>query len=73
VIYTVDLELPVTVEVVLAVCGARGGPWTAPEPDAVELRVTLGALEITAALPADVLATLEDDALERLRRAADEP
>jgi hypothetical protein len=71
--YTLDLEVPVTVEVVHAERGSRGGPWEEPEPDSVELRVTLGTLDITAALPPDVLAGLEGDALERLRRAADEP
>ena len=71
--YTLELDLPVTVEVIDAGRGTRGGPWEAPEPGWVELRVCLGALEITAALPRDVLEGLEGDALERLEAAAAEP
>jgi hypothetical protein len=71
--YVTALELEVAVEVLDATRGAPGSPWTAPEPDAVTVAVWLGALEITDALPAEVLADLELDALERLRRVADEP
>lgn len=71
--YTLELELALTVEVVNAERGSRGGRWEAPEPESVELRVCVGELDITAALPADVLAILEDDALERLRPEVDEP
>ena len=71
--YTVELDLALTVEVLEAVRGAGAGPWAPPEPDWVGLCVRLGALDVTEALPVDVLETLHDDALERLRRAADEP
>lgn len=71
--YTLELDLPVTVEVIDAGRGTRGGPWEAPEPGWVELRVALGALDITAALPRDVLESLEGDARERLEAAAAEP
>jgi hypothetical protein len=71
--YTVELELALTVEVLNAERGSRGGQWTEPEPDSVELRVCLGALDVTAALPADARAVLEDDARERLFDAALDP
>ena len=71
--YTIDLDLAVTVEATRAVRGARGGRWEAPEPDEVELRVYLGPLEITDALPADTRAALEDDAFVRLSTAVLEP
>ena len=71
--YTVDVELPLTVEILDAARGAAPTRETPPEPDWVAVRVTLGALEVTDHVPPEVLATLEDDALERLRRAADEP
>ena len=71
--YTLELELLVTVEVVDAGRGTRGGAWEAPEPGWVELRVSLGALDITAALPRDVLERLESDAVDRLEAAGDEP
>jgi hypothetical protein len=71
--YTVELEVALTVEVLHAERGSRGGRWHAPEPDSVELRVSLGELDVTQALPADVLAGLEDDARERLETAAGEP
>jgi hypothetical protein len=71
--YTVELELALTVKVLHAERGSRGGRWHAPEPDTVELRVRVGDLDVTQALPADVLAALEDDALERLRPEVDEP
>jgi hypothetical protein len=53
--------------------GAEATRDTPAEPDEIELCVRLGALDITEALPLDVIAYLELDALERLRRAADEP
>jgi hypothetical protein len=71
--YTLELDLELTVEVLDVARGAAATRDTPPEPDWIELRVTLGTLEVTASLPPDVLANLEDDALERLRRAADEP
>ena len=71
--YTLEFELPLTVEVLEAVCGADATRDTPAEPDEVELCVRLGPLEITDALPLDVLAYLELDALERLRAATDEP
>ena len=64
--YTVELDLAVTVEVIRATRGVSGSRWTEPEPDDVELCVRLGALDVTTALPADVLKDLEGDALERL-------
>ena len=71
--YPVELDLAVTVEVLDAARGAPVTRDTPPEPDWIALRVRLGTLDVTEALPPDVLANLEDDALERLRRAADEP
>jgi hypothetical protein len=71
--YTLEIDLALTVEVLEAVRGAEATRDTPAEPDEVELCVRLGSLEITDALPLDVLAYLELDALERLRRAADEP
>jgi hypothetical protein len=70
--YTVELELPLTVEVLECSRGARATRETPGEPDAVALSVRLGALEVTGHLPPDVLATLEDDALERLEADAAE-
>jgi len=69
--YTVELDLEVTVEILSAEPGCRGGGWDPPEPASVELRVSLGTLDITAALPADDLDALEVDALERLADAAE--
>ena len=71
--YTVELELPLTVDVMDSMHGVEATRETPPEPDWVCLSVKLGPLDVTEALPADILANLEDDALERLRRAADEP
>jgi len=71
--YTVEVELPLTVTVLDAAKGAPATRETPPEPDSVDVSVHLGALDLTGFLPPDVLANLEDDALERLRRAADEP
>ena len=71
--YPVEVELKLTVEVIDAGRGTRGGRWEAPEPGWVELRVCLGALDITAALPRDVLEGLEGDARERLEAARAEP
>ena len=71
--YTTTLELEVCVEVVEAVRGNPGGRWTPPEPDEIALRVTLGALDLTDALPPEVLADLELDAFDRLHAAADAP
>ena len=71
--YTVELEVPLTVVVVECERGAAGTRETPPEPDFIALSVWLGALNVTEYMPPDVVANLEDDALERLRRAADEP
>jgi hypothetical protein len=71
--YTLEIDLALTVEVLEAVRGAEATRDTPAEPDEIELCVRLGALDITEALPLDVVAYLELDALERLRRAADEP
>ena len=71
--YTVELELPLRITVCDALHGVEATRDTPAEPDWIELVVQLGALDVTEALPPEVLATLEDDALERLRRAADEP
>jgi len=71
--YTVEVELPLTVEVYDAIRGAEVTRDTPPDPDWVALAVRLGPLDVTEVLPPEVLANLEDDALERLRRAADEP
>lgn len=71
--YTVELELPLTVEIYDAARGLEATREAPPEPDWVALAVRLGPLDVTEALPPDILANLEDDALERLRRAAAEP
>ena len=71
--YTTAVELELAVEVLDATRGAPGARWTPPEPDEVTVRVTLGALDLTDALPAEVLADLELDALDRLHAAADAP
>jgi hypothetical protein len=73
VIYTTEVELAVTVEVLDAARGTAATRATPPEPDYIALCVRLGPLEVTEALPVEVLAGLEEDALERLRAAADEP
>ena len=72
-IYTTEVELAVTVEVLDAARGTAATRATPPEPDYIALCVRLGPLEVTEALPVEVLAGLEEDALERLRAAADEP
>ena len=71
--YTVEVELPLDVEIYDAARGAPVTRETPPEADWVALCVRLGPLDVTEVLPPEVLANLEDDALERLRRAADEP
>jgi hypothetical protein len=73
VIYTTEVELAVTVEVVEATRGSSGSGWVPPEPDEVAVRVTLGALDLTDALPPDVLADLELEALDRLRAESGAP
>lgn len=70
-IYQTDVELELTVEVVSAERPSRGGEYEPPTPASVELRVVLGTLDITAAIPGDVLEALEADALERLAEAAE--
>ena len=71
--YTTEVELAVAVEILDATRGVPATRGAPPEPDFVALCVRLGALEITDALPLEVLAELELDALERLRRLVDEP
>lgn len=71
--YMAEVELEVMVEVLEAVRGAPATRHTPPEPDEVTVCVRLGTLEITDALPVEVLAALEADALERLRAVGDEP
>jgi hypothetical protein len=70
--YTTEVELVLAVEVRDAARGAAATRATPPEPDWIELLVRLGPLDVTGALPPEVLAGLEEDALERLRAAADE-
>ena len=65
--YTLEVELPLTVEILECSRGVGSTRDTPPEPDFVALSVRLGALELTGHLPPDVLANLEDDALQRLR------
>jgi hypothetical protein len=70
--FTSEVTTPVTVEVLGYTAAIRGRyddrpeRCTPAEPDAVELVVTLGGVDVTAALPADVLEALEAEALERL-------
>jgi hypothetical protein len=71
--YTTAVELELAVEILDAVGGRAGSLWAPPEPAAADVAVYLGGLEITGALPPDVLAALELDALERLEAAAAEP
>jgi hypothetical protein len=71
--YTTEVELALAVEILDVARGAAATRATPPEPDYVALCVRLGPLEVTDALPVEVLAGLEEDALERLRAAADEP
>ena len=72
-LYRTTVELEVAVEVLDAVRGGPVGRWTPPEPDEIALRVTLGALDLTDALPAEVLADLELDALDRLHAESGAP
>lgn len=71
--YTTTLELEVAVEVLEAVRGTPAGRWTPPEPDEATVRVTLGPLDVTDALPPETLADLELDALDRLRAESGAP
>ena len=70
--FTTDVELEVTVDVLSAHRGTPArvtGPpdtWEPADPPEVDLAVSLGTLEITGALPADVLEALTAEALERL-------
>jgi hypothetical protein len=67
-----EITAPVTVEVLDATRETRGRFGDAPERcypsegDSVELAVRLGGVDITAALPADVLEGLASEALDRL-------
>ncbi len=67
-----EITAPVTVEVLEATRGYAGRYGDAPERcypsegDSVELAVRLGGIDITAALPADVLEALTAEALELL-------
>jgi hypothetical protein len=75
--YTTEVTLDVEVEILSATRGTAGRYGDRPERcypaegDAVELCVRLGTLDLTAALPPDVLEALAEDALERLQDAAD--
>jgi hypothetical protein len=77
--FTTECEVELTVEVLDATRGARAhttGPpdgWLPGEGDSVDLVVRLGDVDVTGALPADVLEELAADALERLEALADEP
>lgn len=71
--YTTEVELLLDVEVLDATRGRSGTLWTPPEPTEVELCVWLGDLDVTGALPADVLEALRAEALERLEEAAAAP
>ena len=70
--FTSEVTAPVTVEVLSCTAATRGRYDDRPErstpaePEAVELAVRLGGVDVTAALPADVLEALRDEALERL-------
>lgn len=67
-----EITAPVTVEVLEATRGGAGRYDDAPERsypsegDSVALLVTLGGVDITAALSADVLEALASEALEQL-------
>jgi len=71
--YTTEVELELAVEILDAVRGRSGSLWSPPEAAAADVAVYLGALEITDALPPDVLEALRANALERLEAAAAEP
>src|SRR5262249_56879741 len=58
--YTVEVELPLTVEVLDAAKGALATRETPPEPDYVYVSVHLGACDVTGFLPPEVLANVED-------------
>lgn len=70
--FSSEITAPVTVEVLEATRGEPGRYGDAPErcypsePGSLTLLVLLGGVDITAALPADVLEALESEALERL-------
>jgi hypothetical protein len=71
--YTTALELELAVEILDAVGGRSGSLWAPPEAASADVAVYLGALDVTGALPPDVLEALRADALERLEAAAAEP
>jgi hypothetical protein len=70
--FSSEITAPVTVEVLDATRATRGRYDDAPERcypsegDSVELAVKLGGVDITSALPADVLEALAAEALEYL-------
>jgi hypothetical protein len=72
VIFTAEVALDVEVEVLDATRATAGRYGDRPErcapaePEAVELAVRLGGLDVTLALPADVLEALREEALELL-------
>jgi hypothetical protein len=74
--FPAEVTVEVTVEVLEATRGTTGRYADQPErcwpsePDAVELCVRLGTVDVTAAVPADVLEALAAEALERLQDAA---
>jgi hypothetical protein len=74
--FTTDCEVELTVEVLDATRGTRAhttGPpdgWLPGEGDSVDLCVRLGGVDVTGALPADMLEELAYEALERLEALA---
>jgi len=70
--FTSEVTAPVTVEILEATRETPGRYDDAPErcipntPGLVDVLVTLGGVDVTMALPADVLEALRDEALERL-------
>jgi hypothetical protein len=77
--FRAEVTLDLDVEIVDASRGRRGRVGDRPEastpdePEEVTLAVRLGALDLTATLPADVLDALTTEALERLHEADEEP
>ena len=74
-----EVTVPVTVEVLDATRGTPARIGDRPERcspaegDSVDLTVMLGGIDVTGALPSDVLEALAADALERLEADAAEP
>jgi hypothetical protein len=76
--FTTDCELELTVEVLDATrarAACTTGPadaWLPGEGASVDLVVRLGDVDVTGALPADVLEELAYEALDRLEALADD-